>query len=678
MVKNLFLIFVFWLFFLNGLHVTAASEPVSDDSEKKRQRFELDEIVVTGIGTDSEIWDVPKNITVITADDIAQAPSNNLVDLLAREVNLNLRSSFGSDKKAGIDIRGMGDTYVSNVLVTVNGIRWNSPDLAGPDFSSMALDNVERIEIIRGSGCVLYGDGAVGGVINIITKKGKKEPELRIYNSYGDYDTYDGRGFLGGTLGDLNYSINASYYGSNGYRDNGYLRKKDAGIRMEYAMNDFVRLMLDARLHDDDYGLPGAVSLKDIDSGKRRVDTAYPNDFGETRDNSIVGGIELDFQKFGILNFQAQYRDRENSFVLLSTEEEIMEDVCQGRLNYRLDMEADPVEYTLLMGFDYYDIDYLREEKKAKRKKSDVEIEDLFIQNEWELFHRVILNYGYRYSRYEGVFRYDTYKHYYTTPPPPPPIIPPEYLYSAWEAGEKEKETWTNNAFDLGLTCFLGPDTTLFVNYAKSYRNPNVDELVESDDDLHPQEGLHLDLGARHHFGDFVETSITFFQIEIDDEIYYGEIPSGGGSINRNYDEQTLRRGIELDFKCYPLDRLYVCGNYSYTKAKFRETHAYVPLVPKHQGSLGVEWRITRPLLFSTTATWVGSRYDGNDQSNTEWEKMDDYRVVDAKLSYEYKKLKVFLSVNNIFDEFYETAAYSESYYPMPTRNASVGIEWRF
>ena len=84
------------------------------------------------------------------------------------------------------------------------------------------------------------------------------------------------------------------------------------------------------------------------------------------------------------------------------------------------------------------------------------------------------------------------------------------------------------------------------------------------------------------------------------------------------------------------------------------------------------------PLLLSVTGTLVGSRYDGNDQTNDQYKKLESYQVVDAKLSYEYKEIKVFVGVNNIFDELYSTSAYSEFYYPMPARNAYAGVEWRY
>ena len=118
-----------------------------------------DVIVVTGVRP-RPLASVPRSVTVIGADDIAASPATGLADLLAAEANLNLRSVTGNDKFAGVDIRGMGDTWVSNVLVLVDGVRLNPPDLAGPDLASVSLQQVERIEIVRGANAVRYGGGA--------------------------------------------------------------------------------------------------------------------------------------------------------------------------------------------------------------------------------------------------------------------------------------------------------------------------------------------------------------------------------------------------------------------------------------------------------------------------------------------------------------------------------------
>ena len=148
--------------------------------------------------------------------------------------------------------------------------------------------------------------------------------------------------------------------------------------------------------------------------------------------------------------------------------------------------------------------------------------------------------------------------------------------------------------------------------------------------------------------------------------------------VNRSFDEKTKRQGIEVDVKAYPTDTLYLWGNYTYMTARFEESDNFVPLVPRYKGSLGMEWQVFDPLLLAATGTFVGSMYDGNDLDNDTFAEIDAYEVFDMKITYTCKGVKLFAGVNNIFDELYETLAFSESYFTMPARNFYGGIEWVF
>ena len=114
--------------------------------EESREDPRVAEIVTTGV-RDKPLAKLPRSANVITAEDIALSPNVNITDLLAREANVVLRSLTGSDRFAGVDICGQGDTNGSNVLVLVDGFSINEADLSGSDFSSVALDQVDRIEV---------------------------------------------------------------------------------------------------------------------------------------------------------------------------------------------------------------------------------------------------------------------------------------------------------------------------------------------------------------------------------------------------------------------------------------------------------------------------------------------------------------------------------------------------
>ena len=134
--------------------------------------------------------------TVITAQEIERSPGQSLQDLLAREPGVQMTNLFGSvnGARSSVDMRGFGAAGTSNTLVLVNGRRLNDIDMAGVDFSAIPKNSIERIEITRGnSGAVLYGDGAVGGVINIVTKNAVDlPPSARVQAGFGSFNYREG------------------------------------------------------------------------------------------------------------------------------------------------------------------------------------------------------------------------------------------------------------------------------------------------------------------------------------------------------------------------------------------------------------------------------------------------------------------------------------------------------
>lgn len=648
-------------------HAQDALEESSDsEAEETPPRFELDEIVVTASAMEEPIHTVPRNVTVVTREDIQQAPSKNVVDLLNREAGINLRSLFGTDKQAVIDIRGMGATAASDVVVMVDGIRMNSSDMSGVDFSSIPLEMIERIEIVRGAGSVIYGSGAVGGVINIVTRKGSPQKETQLYAAYGSYDTRDTRAGTRGSFHDLGYHLTAGYYDSEGYRDNGDLTKKDVGGVFDYFLTDMITLNLSGAYHKDEYGLPGPVGKQDVDSSKDRTKTDFPDDDGTTTDKRISGGFDIETDRWGFLKLNLGYRRRDNPYILgyspLLTKsdqtDEIKEKSNSMTLLYDKGYSLFERTHTFQLGMDRYFTDYVREEKSGdQRQNSQMTSLGFFINNHWKVTGKLSFQWGARINRIDGKFRTDEQVSFGSV--------------QRWVNGDTDHFDWQNTVYDAGLTYRLSSGLTMYANYATHFRAPNVDELAEAEPGLKPQEGTQVEVGGRMRFHGNVEAAISLFEITIEDELYFSEI-------NRNYDRKTVRKGIETDLKWYPNASLFLWGNYSYTDATFEGGDATVPLVPKHKGSMGFEWEAVAGLTLSVTGIYVGARYDGNDVDNDRYEKLDAYQVFDTKATYERHALTFFVGVNNFLDERYETSAYSESYYPMPGRNFYGGAELKF
>ncbi len=647
----------------------------------------MEEIVVTATRGEKTIASIPKNVTIITSQDIEQSTAGNIVDLLGREANLNLRSTTGNEGKSGVDIRGMGDAYVSNVIVMVDGFKLNASDMSGADFLSVPLGQVERIEIVRGAGSVLYGNGAVGGVINIITKKPGAGLSAKALITAGSFKTYGGRFQIGTKKDRLALSLAGGYADSEGYRDNGGLRKKDAVINLGYDIFDTSTVEFNISLLESNIGLPGPVAQEDVDDRNKRRETSAPNDFSSTVDNRYTGKIDFE-TSVGLFTFKGGYRDRENSYIIgyspiiseADQTDKILEDTLQSSLVHEHTYSVAGLENTSVMGVDFYDTQYLRENAWAEKKNGDTQTIEGFIHDELVLTSQLSLSGGYRYSRFSGTFQDENYTDFFSPPVLPPPVfIPPQYLYSVWIPEQVREKEWTNQAYEFGIAWEAAEPLTLFASHATSYRIPNVDEFALSDNDLHPQKSRHYDAGVRLKMEYIAELSLTLFDMTTTDEIYYGEDPDTGTSVNRNYDEKTQRRGVETQIKIYPSDWLYIWGNYSYTQAKFELSDTFIPLVPEHLGNIGIEWYLFDSLTLALTGTMASSRYDGNDQANTADDQMlGSYKVFDTKVTWQKENFRLFAGIKNIFDELYVTSAYSGSSYPMPTQSFFFGVEWTY
>ncbi|MHB1100958.1 MAG: TonB-dependent receptor plug domain-containing protein, partial [Burkholderiales bacterium] len=152
------------------------------------------EIVVTATRFAQKIQDQPVDVAVITQDMIGKSPAATLPELLSELAGIRTRNVDGSQDQQ-IDLRGFGMTGNQNTTVLLDGMPLNDIELTSVRWSSIPLASIDKIEVLRGAGAVLYGGGTTGGVINIITKKpqaGKESGGVAFYD--GSYATHELRG----------------------------------------------------------------------------------------------------------------------------------------------------------------------------------------------------------------------------------------------------------------------------------------------------------------------------------------------------------------------------------------------------------------------------------------------------------------------------------------------------
>jgi outer membrane receptor protein involved in Fe transport len=641
-----------------------------------------DEVIVTGVRP-APVPAIPRQVTIISAQDIALAPSTSLVDLLAREANLNLRSVTGNDKFAGVDIRGMGDTFVSNVLVLVDGVRWNSPDLSGADLGSIALAQIERIEVVRGANAVRYGGGAVGGVINIITRASKPRTGGNLTLGAGSFATYDAA--VGGHLGAEGWSASAraSAQQSDGYRDNGDLERTDLLLHGSADLTSRLSADLDVQLHRDEYGLPGPLPAADLDGSRsQRRRTLAPDDGGETDDQRYRLGLTASWPERGSLASSLTYRNRRNEFVigfspLLPRADqlgEITEDTFTFDLAQQLALDTRLGLVEATAGVLVATTDYARSQNgrgvvdQSTVARGDLDDGGAYLAAAWHPASWLQVDLGGRINRTElGSARESlvTVCDFETLPGVPVSI--PVNCRPEVEISAPRDESWRNSATELGAIARWTDAVDVYASFARSFRVPNVDELALAAEEIGPQRSDHWDGGIRWRQAS-VEASAAVFRLDTDAEILFGIDPATGIATNFNARERTRRTGAELEVRWKPHAQWQVLGSVAQVRARFASSGLPVPMVPDWTASVGARYAPRPALLLALGARYVGERPDGNDFAGGAYPMVPSYIVADAKVSLNLGRLDLGFGINNLLDEAAAASVYSGAAYPLAGR----------
>jgi len=217
----------------------------------------MEEIVVTATKIPEKRKDIPNAVIIIDKKDIQTSGAKSIGELLANEPGLDWQS-YGNYAGASqeIHIRGMRGNATQ---VFVNGVNVGSPSLGVADVGKISIDNIERIEVVKGSGSLLYGSGAMAGTVNIITKSPKRDIiDLKIGAGYGSQNTYRAAAENGMFVaGDFGYYLTAGRTETDGFRDNSYLRQNDVSLKLVLDKRDTMNISLYGDYIDRDYGMPG-------------------------------------------------------------------------------------------------------------------------------------------------------------------------------------------------------------------------------------------------------------------------------------------------------------------------------------------------------------------------------------------------------------------------------------
>jgi iron complex outermembrane receptor protein len=634
--------------------------------------------------------------SVITAEDIAHSPSYNLPDILGQVPGVQLTTLFGvpvNGAKTSVDLRGFGAFATSNTLILINGRRLNDVDMAQVDLSTIPLHSIERIEITRGnSGAVLYGDNAIGGVINIVLKNGVSGPPaaIRAEAGVGSFNT---------RLGNLSMSTNygpwsSSFYGnavkSDGYRDNNAYDQRNGVGNLNYTTPD-LKAFLTVTGDDQKLGLAGGrtvdptIGLNQLVTDRKGTNT--PFDYGNQQGASATAGFTKTIMDGVDLIVDGGVRDKKTQAGFFGNAITIPFNYVDSHLQTwsitpRLSIKNNllGVPSQILTGVDYYNADY-HSDRPLFKGAQPIHVYDLSQQSlagYWQHTIGVLPTTDFAYGARVQNTWLSARDHLN-------PFAPGTFGFETEALPLNSTET--NYALHVGIEHRFTDVFSVFGRAAHAFRTPNVEERVASgpllplapfpapaqDFRLKTQTSHDVEGGIRIKTGQF-QAQASIYNMDLENEIHF--IPALFYNVNL---DPTRRYGAEVNSSLRVSDTVTFRGGFAYTRAIFREGQfvgSDVPLVSRHTASAGVTWNIWQNYLVldATLRAW-SSRFMDNDQANLRSTIPGD-ATIDLKLSGAYQNFFWSFAVINVLDALYYDYAIQSSFtpgrfsaYPLPGRS---------
>jgi iron complex outermembrane receptor protein len=658
----------------------------------------LDEVVVTATRDREEVRRVPANVSVITEAEIQRSGATTVVEVLDKLESIQFRNYSGNPSQSAIDMRGFGgDNPFGKTLVMLDGRRLNRPDMSSINWMQIPVNTIERIEVVRGAGSVLYGDSAIGGVVNIITKKGEGPPKFNAAIMAGSDGLHNERIGVTGAHNKWNYALTGESSFSFGYRERSKFLSQGGGLDVGYNASDWFSLNLGASFNKSDYQMPGALTKAQMEQDRRQYQpatpanwaSAAPDDDGSDQYTNVNLGIRSNFGAWGQMDVNVLYGRKDlqtnmpswafNSFSDTGT------DTWGVTPKYILTKEIFGFRNKLVVGMDYYREPYKKEFFSSRRRTMKNAWADLtresagyYLRDEFSLLKTLILSAGYRSER-------SSVKGSHT-----------DTLTPANSFADQEK-TYHAEAYEAGLTWLIGEKSKIFAKYATVYRIPFLDEVASFNGfggplfltSLEKEKGVSMEVGTEFHPVENLRVGLTIFRIDMEDEIQYVYITPWTG-YNQNVGK-SRHDGAEFSLSWLWNKRVRVYGNYTYHKATVEEglfSKKEMPLVPNHMANAGIEIYLPWNLTIRPDVRHVGDAYLSQDFDNNA-EKLGVYTLYNLYLFYRpaigRMGVTAFLGLENVTDVKYETFGSDNvswggvnTYYPMPGIQFKGGLSFEF
>lgn len=618
------------------------------------------EVVVTASRFSDANSTAPVSLTTLSRADIATTGATSVPEVLSMAAGVDVRPLSGAlGIDTTVDLRGFGDTAGSNTLILVDGQRMNPVDMSGINWSAIPLQNVARIEVMRGTGGVLFGDRSVGGVINIITDK-SGTPRASAGLTLGSYGYHGLDAAASGSAGDTYYNLAASYADVNGWRQNTQGDQRALSGRVGRLLGADSEAFLDLAAYGDSNGLPGSIPRAVFDADPSRARSL--TDHQKREGYQLRPGVR--YAITDTLAFEGEvtwHTSRQNAVYggtpYISNRDTL---AFTPRLQWRHGLGG--FASSTVFGADVFhgSVDNVALDQSASQFSRA-----FYAQNTTDLRPDLHLTVGAR----RQVVR--------------------QHAEDNVNAVNGDA-THARNAFEAGLAWDLTRSTRVFTRWGQVFRFANTDELFGYDPityapvftggNVRPQHGNNLELGARYKVnGLLVQGAI--YRLSLTDEIGYNPLTYA----NENFD-RTRREGVELEARWRALPKLELNGGLTAQNARFVDgpyDGKTITLVPHLKYRVGAVFDAAQAGRYGATWTFVGKRHFGGDLDNTK-ERLDSYGVLDLHANWQIRDLLLQLKVANATNKKYApyglySSFYSDYYfYPAEARTVFATLRYNF
>lgn len=596
----------------------------------------LEPVIVSATRTASAVTNTATSISVISREQIDASGAANVADILRGHGGVQVSDLFGDGSRASISLRGFGGNAANNTLILIDGRRLNNNDLGAPDLSTIVLEDVERIEIVRGSAATLYGDQAVGGVINIITRTPTRlRASVRTAAGTDEYrGAYlDVEDRLANGLG---MRVSAAVRHADNYRYQNDEEYHSVAGKVDYR-RDWGDAFFEYQDVREDLETPGALFLDQIAVNRRQA--LNPGDFIDTDTQAARAGLVVRLPRSWRFEteFTNRYSDGEGVQSVAGTPSDVLTKRHHREFTPRIVREWQNAHGTAVFaaGADVYWTDY--------RLVSDIGVTDDeqtsyagYARLVWPIAARLTVTTGHRQARvYNDLFVSNVFQG----------VLLPE--------GSEVDDDAT--ASELGLSFDLTPDWRLFGRVERNYRFVNADEYGSAAGAFPvpatpvTQTGRSAEFGTAWEGGS-LSAQAGIYQLDLDNEIEFDPIQF----VNTNIGE-TRRRGAFIDAAWSPLEALTLSAHYGYVDARIVGgplEDLNVPFVAEHTFLVGADYRIAPAVTLHLEALGTSERSAVGDFQEA-FPGAPGYVIANANLRCRWRFLEADLRVGNLLDKDY-------------------------